>query len=74
MSAMAKIDPELLKILVCPLSKATLIEHADALVSTDSATRRSYSIIEGIPDLMIEHSRELSTGEWEQIMKTVRRT
>jgi len=71
---MPKIDPELLKILVCPLSKATLIEHADALVSTDRATRQSYSIVEGIPDLMIEHSRELSAGEWDQIMKTVGRT
>ena len=68
---MPKIDPELLKILVCPLSKETLIEHADVLVSTDSATRRSYSIVEGIPNLMIEHSRELSAGEWDQIMKAV---
>ncbi len=68
---MSNFDPELLKILVCPLSKATLLEHNGTLVSTDKSTRRSYSIIEGIPDLMIEHSRELSLSDWEQAIKAV---
>ncbi|MBK6910817.1 MAG: hypothetical protein IPH10_07785 [bacterium] len=66
---MTSIDSELLAILVCPLSKSTLIEHGDALVSTDRATRRAYSFVEGIPDLLIEHARELPQDEWEVIMR-----
>ncbi|MBL0060151.1 MAG: hypothetical protein IPP40_01285 [bacterium] len=71
---MPKIDTQLLQILVCPLSKSTLVEYNDTLVSTDKVMRRSYSIVEGIPDLMIEHSRELSVGEWDQVMQAVGRT
>lgn len=66
---MKTIDPELLTLLVCPLSKAELVEYQNKIVSTDRATRRVYQIVEGIPDLLIEHSSVLELSEWERIMK-----
>lgn len=65
---MSKIDPELLDILVCPLSKKKLVAHADRLVSTDEETRYAYGFQDGIPDLLIEHSHVLSEQEWKSIM------
>lgn len=62
-------DSEMLKLLVCPQSKADLMLHEGKLVSTDKATRRVYEIVDGIPDMLIDHSRVLDTGEWEQIMQ-----
>lgn len=67
------IDAELLQILVCPLSKAALILHDNELVSTDRQTRRSYRIVDGIPDLLVGHARVLELNEWERIMKASER-
>lgn len=63
------ISKELLEILVCPLSKAQLVLDGETLVSTDKETRRRYRIEDGIPDLLIEDSQELSHEEWSEIMK-----
>ena len=54
------LDPELMSILVCPLSHAPLVQDGDALVSTDPNTRRRYKIVDGIPDMLIGDSEELS--------------
>jgi uncharacterized protein len=63
------ISKELLDILVCPLSKAPLVQDGNTLVSTDKETRRRYRIEDGIPDLLIEDSEELELGTWTEIMK-----
>ena len=63
------LDPEFLKILVCPLSRAPLVQDGDSLVSTDPKTRRRYKIVEGIPDLLIDDSEELSEAKWKAIME-----
>jgi uncharacterized protein YbaR (Trm112 family) len=63
------LDPEFLKILVCPLSRAPLVQDGDTLVSTDAATRRRYRINDGIPNLLIDDSEELSESEWKAIME-----
>ncbi|HEY3296271.1 MAG TPA: Trm112 family protein [bacterium] len=63
------LDPEFLKILVCPLSHAPLVQDGDALVSTDAKTRRRYRIVDGIPNLLIDESEELSEAEWKTIME-----
>lgn len=65
----AKLDPELLKILACPLARTPLVQDGDTLVSTDPQTRRRYKIIDGIPDLLIEDGEELGEGEWRAIMQ-----
>lgn len=63
------ISKELLEILVCPLSKAPLVEDGDTLVSTDRKTRRRYKVEDGIPNMLIEESEELTEDAWTEIMK-----
>lgn len=63
------ISKELLEILVCPLSKAPLVLDGETLVSTDKKTRRRYKIEDGIPNMLIEESEELSVDDWSAIMK-----
>jgi uncharacterized protein YbaR (Trm112 family) len=62
------LDPDFLKILVCPLSHAPLVQDGDTLVSTDAKTRRRYKIVDDIPDLLIDDSEELSESDWKAIM------
>ena len=68
------LDPELLQILVCPLSHAPLVEDGDTLVSTDPKTRRRYRVDEGIPVMLIEKSEELDESTWKAIMAKHGRT
>jgi hypothetical protein len=62
------IDPELLEILVCPLSLAPLVQDGETLVSTDAATRRRYRIDDGIPVLLVDESESLDEAAWRAIM------
>ena len=62
------IDRELLEILVCPLSRAPLVEDGDTLVSTDAATRRRYRVEDGIPVMLVDESEELDEATWRAIM------
>lgn len=62
------LDPELLRLLVCPLSRAELVEEGDSLVSRDAKTRRRYKIDDGIPVLLIDESEELDEPTWREIM------
>lgn len=66
------IDPELLELLVCPLSRARLVQDGDTLVSTDPATRRRYRIEDGIPVLLVDESEELQESVWKAIMAKAR--
>lgn len=63
------VNPDLLKILVCPDSKAPLVLENETLVSTDSETRRRYRIEDDIPNMLIEDSEQLSEEEWRIIMQ-----
>lgn len=63
------IDKELLDILVCPLSKASLVLDGETLVSTDKKTRRRYKIDDGIPNMLIEEAEELNLEDWTRIME-----
>jgi len=65
---MAQIDKELLEILVCPQSKAPLVQIGDWLYSTDPQTRRRYPIRDGIPIMLIDESEEVLPEEFERIM------
>lgn len=62
------LDPELLRLLVCPLSRAELVEEGNSLVSRDAKTRRRYKIDDGIPVLLIDESEELDESTWREIM------
>ena len=63
------LDPELMAILVCPLSHAALVQDGDALVSTDPNARRRYQIVDAIPNMLIDESEELNREEWQAIMQ-----
>ena len=62
------IDPELLALLACPLSRADLVLDGATLVSTDPATRRRYRIDDGIPVLLLEEAEALDVEAWRAIM------
>ena len=62
------IDPELLQLLACPLSRAPLVEDGETLVSTDPATRRRYRVESGIPVMLVEESEELDEVTWRAVM------
>lgn len=62
------IDTELLKILVCPETKAPLVLDGETLVSTDADSRRRYRIEDGIPVMLIDDSEILDEQEWREIM------
>ena len=55
-------------ILVCPLSHAKLVRQGQKLISTDSKTRLSYDIQDGIPRLLVDEATELPVDEWEKVM------
>ena len=59
------VDPDLLRIMVCPVSHAPLKEVDGWLISTDSDTRLRYPIEDGIPVMLVEESEEMSPAEWE---------
>ena len=63
------ISKELLDILCCPETKAELVLDGETLVSTDKNTRRRYRIEDDIPIMLIDESEQLSTEEWQEIMK-----
>ena len=60
---MRTVDPRLLEILVCPVTKGTLKYDAarQELVSVNA--RLAYPIREGIPIMLTEEARELSDEE-----------
>ena len=56
---MADIDPKLLEILVCPLTKEPLIYDADRQELISRAARLAYPIRDGIPIMLVEEARQL---------------
>lgn len=62
------LDPKLLEILVCPVSKASLREVDGYLISADPETRLRYRIDEGIPVMMVEDAEMMTEDEWKEAM------
>lgn len=54
---MAPVDPELLKILVCPECKTPLEERAAERTLACRACRKAYPVEDGIPVLLIERAK-----------------
>ena len=57
------VDPHLLEILVCPLTKAPLRYDAAAQELVSDRARLAYPIRDGIPVMLIDEARELSETE-----------
>ena len=62
------LDPKLLEILVCPVSKAPLREVDGYLISADPETRFRYRIDEGIPVMLVEDAEMMTESEWKDAM------
>jgi uncharacterized protein YbaR (Trm112 family) len=63
MEGPSEIDPRLLEILVCPLTKAPLRydRAAQELISDEAGL--AYPIRDGIPIMLIDEARQLNDGE-----------
>ena len=59
-----RLDPEFLKILVCPITKAPLIQRGEWLYSTDPANRKKYPIRDGIPVMLVEEAIDVDEEEF----------
>lgn len=66
---MSEIDAELLRIMVCPVSHAPLVQAGDWLYSTDRETRRRYPVQDGIPVMLVDESEVVEPEGFEQVMK-----
>ncbi|MEE8247852.1 MAG: Trm112 family protein [Alphaproteobacteria bacterium] len=57
------VDPKLLEILVCPLSKGPLRFDRERQELISPRARLAYPIREGVPILLIDEARELGDDE-----------
>jgi uncharacterized protein YbaR (Trm112 family) len=53
------VDPKLLEILVCPLTKGPLQYDADAQELISEKARLAYPIRDGIPIMLVDEARSL---------------
>lgn len=60
-------DPRLLEILVCPVTKAPLVFDRSRNELLCKASRLAYPIRDGIPVMIEEEARQLSEEEAEQL-------
>lgn len=58
-----KVDPRLLEILVCPLTKTHLAYDAERQELISRAARLAFPIRDGIPIMLPEEARELGDNE-----------
>lgn len=61
-----RIDPKLLEILVCPLTKQQLRYDADAQELISNAAGLAYPIRDGIPIMLVDEARPLDDGDKKQ--------
>ena len=57
--AAGNVDPKLLEILVCPLTKGTLKYDREKQELISRAARLAYPIRDGIPIMLVEEARKL---------------
>jgi len=60
---MTEIDPRLLEILVCPLTKSALTYDRERQELVSKAAGLAYPIRDGVPIMVIEEAREIGEGE-----------
>jgi len=63
MSEAYEVDPKLLEILVCPVTRTTLIYDRARKELISKAAGLAYPIRDGIPIMLPEEARELSDEE-----------
>jgi uncharacterized protein len=63
MEGASEIDPKLLEILVCPLTKGPLRYDRDAQELVSDEAGLAYPIRDGIPIMLVDEARRLSADE-----------
>jgi uncharacterized protein YbaR (Trm112 family) len=58
-----QVDPKLLEILVCPLTKTRLEYNRDKQELVSRAARLAYPIRDGIPIMLVDEARRLGDDE-----------
>lgn len=54
-----EIDPKLLEILACPVTKSTLVYDAEAQELISEKAGLAFPIRDGVPIMLVEEAREL---------------
>lgn len=60
---MSDIDPRLLEILVCPVTRERLEYDRDAQELISRAARLAYPIRDGVPVMLVDDARVIEDGE-----------
>ncbi|HMA31198.1 MAG TPA: Trm112 family protein [Casimicrobiaceae bacterium] len=60
-------DPKLLEMLVCPVTKGPLTYDRERQELISRSARLAYPIRDGIPVMLEEEARKLSPEEWEAL-------
>ncbi len=55
----AKLDPKILEILVCPVSRGRLEYDAEAQELISKQAKLAYPIRDGVPVMLVEEAREI---------------
>ncbi|HEU5048364.1 MAG TPA: Trm112 family protein [Rickettsiales bacterium] len=58
---MANVDPKLLELLVCPLTKSALRYDATSQELISDKAKLAYPIRDGIPIMLVEEARKLDS-------------
>lgn len=58
-----KVDPQLLEILVCPVTKGLLRYDADRQELISDRAKLAFPIRDGIPIMLVDEARELAEQE-----------
>jgi uncharacterized protein YbaR (Trm112 family) len=59
------VDPKLLEMLVCPVTKGPLVYDRDKQELVSKSARLAYPIRDGIPVMLEEEARKLAPQEYE---------
>ena len=63
-----QLDPQLLALLACPLDKGPLLYFADEETLYNPRLCRRYSIVEGIPVMLVDESETVDQDEHERLL------
>jgi uncharacterized protein len=67
-SPSSPLAPLLLDVLVCPQDRLPLVYLPDESILYNDRLRRSYKIIDGIPDLLIDDAETVSDADHDRLM------
>jgi uncharacterized protein len=59
------VDPKLLEMLVCPVTKGPLVFDRDKQELVSKTARLAYPVRDGIPVMLEEEARKLTPAEYE---------